>query len=143
MANAVALGDVASKYSLKGLIEFLKDPTESRPHGRMPSLKLTHWEATDIASFLLHTDKSSDSNSFELDQSKIDVGRLAFRKMKCSSCHQLDATETSTPKEISLASANPQKGCLSGQSGNWPTFDLTDQQSAVIRAGDGKPRKAT
>ena len=41
------------KYSLPGLIDFLKNPLHVRPSGRMPQLNLSDDEARDVASYLL------------------------------------------------------------------------------------------
>lgn len=47
------LGNLAAKYTLVGLAEFLQDPLSVRPAGRMPSLNLTPAEARDVAAYLL------------------------------------------------------------------------------------------
>lgn len=43
------------KYTYTGLAQFLLDPLHFRPAGRMPSLRLTEKEASDLAAFLLPT----------------------------------------------------------------------------------------
>ena len=53
LPTSVAHGDLDAKYTLGGLAGFLKNPLQSRPSGRMPSLNLTQREAQDIAAFLL------------------------------------------------------------------------------------------
>jgi len=45
--------EMEAKYSIPGLIGFLKDPLHTRPSGRMPQLNLSDDEARDIASYLL------------------------------------------------------------------------------------------
>ena len=50
---SVPLGDLAAKYTIPGLTQFLQNPHQVRPAGRMPSLNLNGNEAKDIASFLL------------------------------------------------------------------------------------------
>ncbi|MFN0197950.1 MAG: PA14 domain-containing protein [Planctomycetaceae bacterium] len=47
----VPLGEPAKKYSILTLSQFLQDPLAARPSGRMPSFKLTHQEATDLAAY--------------------------------------------------------------------------------------------
>lgn len=55
------LGQLATKYSLSSLIQFLADPHHVRPSGRMPSLNLTPAEARDIASYLVQ-DVEAEAN---------------------------------------------------------------------------------
>ena len=51
--TAVPMGDLAKKYSVAELAGFLRDPLQTRPSGRMPSMKLNDGEARAIAMFLL------------------------------------------------------------------------------------------
>jgi mono/diheme cytochrome c family protein len=53
------LGDLASKYTLGSLAEFLLDPLKVRPSGRMPALSLTKNEPTELASYLLEDLKAA------------------------------------------------------------------------------------
>lgn len=53
LTTSVPLGDLASKYSIPGLANFLDDPLRIRPSGRMPKLTLNNEEAQHIASYLL------------------------------------------------------------------------------------------
>jgi mono/diheme cytochrome c family protein len=50
--HSVPLGDLAAKYTIPSLTQFLQNPHQVRPSGRMPSLNLKGNEAKDIASFL-------------------------------------------------------------------------------------------
>ncbi|MBT6157877.1 MAG: c-type cytochrome [Planctomycetaceae bacterium] len=50
--HSVPLGDLAAKYTIPSLTQFLQNPHQVRPAGRMPSLNLKGNEAKDIASFL-------------------------------------------------------------------------------------------
>lgn len=55
-AGSLPLSGLNEKYGLTGLpglAAFLKDPLASRPGGRMPNMKLSSGEATDLAIFLL------------------------------------------------------------------------------------------
>ncbi len=51
--KSVPLGALEDKYSLRSLIEFLRQPHLSRPSGRMPDLKLPARELECIAHYLL------------------------------------------------------------------------------------------
>ena len=57
--TAVPLGDLAKKYTVSELAEFLRDPLKSRPGGRMPALKLNPAEARAVAMYLLRTQVAS------------------------------------------------------------------------------------
>lgn len=52
-ATSVPLGALEDKYSLRSLVEFLRQPHLSRPSGRMPDLKLPARELECIAHYLL------------------------------------------------------------------------------------------
>ncbi|MBW3541851.1 MAG: c-type cytochrome [Planctomycetes bacterium] len=49
---SVPLGNVAEKYTVGGLTEFLKDPLAVRPSGRMPGPVLTDDEIRDVVAYL-------------------------------------------------------------------------------------------
>ena len=51
--DSVSMGDLVAKYTVPSLTQFLQNPHQVRPSGRMPSLNLKGNEAKDIASFLL------------------------------------------------------------------------------------------
>ncbi len=59
------LGALDQKYSLGGLISFLREPHLVRPSGRMPSLNLSPEEARDVASYLLKDVKVASNIEFE------------------------------------------------------------------------------
>ena len=52
-ATSVPLGNLAAKYTVASLKDFLKNPHATRPAGRMPSLHLDDKETTDLANYLL------------------------------------------------------------------------------------------
>ena len=51
--QSVPLGELASKWTVDGLADFLLDPLKTRPHGRMPASNLTPEEAEAVAVYLL------------------------------------------------------------------------------------------
>ncbi|MEM1068813.1 MAG: c-type cytochrome, partial [Planctomycetota bacterium] len=94
--DSAALGDVASKYSLASLTQFLEDPHAIRPSGRMPNLKLTHWEAVDLASYLIsnpsrelkqNSATEHDSTS-TLDPKLVKRGAQSYVALGCAFCHE-------------------------------------------------------
>ncbi len=134
--TSVPLGRLEGKYNRDGLVAFLKNPLQHRPSGRMPKMKLTHWEAVDIASYLLSTPQGGRPvpEAFRLDQALAEKGKVRFQQLRCGQCHQGVAKE-SNPISLPLSEVDPKRGCLSGDQGPWPQFHLTDQQREAIKAG--------
>lgn len=52
-ANSIPISDLARKTTVAELARFLRDPSKSRPNGRMPSLNLGPREAESIAMYLM------------------------------------------------------------------------------------------
>ena len=134
---SVTLGNPAEKYSLSGLTGFLENPHSVRPSGRMPNLKLDHWEALDIASYLLAypvlKKSGRDDATLEIDPAMVTLGKTRFRDLGCNQCHQLDDVDRlshATP----FRSLRSGEGCLSKATGKWPAFELSDGQRAAIQA---------
>lgn len=132
--SSVALGSIHEKYNLDGLIAFLKDPLEIRTSGRMPKTPLTHWEATDVASYLLTGHGGlRGGDRFNRQPSLAENGKARFAQLGCRQCHQLDSARVK-PQSAALSKVRPDQGCLSGRDGNWPSFDLTASQRASMQA---------
>ena len=51
--TSIPLGDLGEKYTVPGLVSFLKNPLHSRPSGRMPQFNLASGEAQKIAAYLI------------------------------------------------------------------------------------------
>lgn len=139
---SVPLGSVEGRYNLDGLVEFLKDPLKVRPSGRMPEMRLTHWEAIDVASYLLgHGQRTSVSEQSRQGESLVEKGRVRFNQLGCRQCHRLDSTPVSMTAPP-LSEVRPEGGCLSGKNGSWPSFDLTESQRQAMQAAlVSKPEK--
>lgn len=57
LPTSVPLGDLSKKYTIPGLVEFLRNPLAIRPSGRMPHLNLDDTEAQQVATYLLRNIK--------------------------------------------------------------------------------------
>jgi cytochrome c2 len=57
--SSLPLGNLARKYTVPALTQFLIDPLKARPAGRMPSSNLTRGEASSIAMYLLRGQTNS------------------------------------------------------------------------------------
>lgn len=132
--DAAALGDLTRKYSVEGLAGFLESPHDVRPSGRMPDMKLSHWEAIDLANYLLAnaTDDASQS-PMALDAALIPVGRRYFRQLGCAQCHLAESDIDSANQYSSISELDVGRGCLSSTPGDWPVFPIDDSQRDAIR----------
>lgn len=63
--DSIALGDLASKTTVRELADFLMNPLKTRPSGRMPSFKLSRPEAHNIAAYLLRDQIPADVKRVE------------------------------------------------------------------------------
>ncbi len=112
------------KYSVKSLSEFLEDPLKVRPSGRMPDMRLTHWEAVDLAHYLLKGQKLFEPSEKETSVSvKIEEGRSYFQNLGCAQCHEQDAPRT-FGKEF--ASLSLEKSCSQAH------YDLSEMEQKKI-----------
>lgn len=129
--NSVALGKLEAKYNLDGLAAFLEDPLVVRPSGRMPKMQLSHWEALDVAHYLLQETKGV-AEPFEVDPGLAEEGKRQFHELGCVQCHRIDANRKQ--KYPRLTSERLDQGCLSGTVGSWPTYSLDESDRGAIRA---------
>ena len=134
VANSVALGNLHDKYRFQALVAFLKDPHTARPGGRMPNLQLSHWESLDIAEFLLQRqDREKDGfPPLTVDRRLVAQGKQQFRDLGCVQCHAVG--QASQAEYPALASQRLQHGCLSGKTGPWPTYTLSDMDRKALGA---------
>ena len=142
LINSTPLGDLSAKYNIDGLVEFLENPLTVRPSGRMPDMQLTHWEATDLASFLLQK-AGTVVAPLEKNLALVAKGKELFEELKCHACHSDVAQRPSfTADQVSLEPSQEGLGCLSGRSGPWPAFELDANQIKLIQSAIGKPLTA-
>ena len=65
------LGDLERKYSVKSLTEFLKNPLQVRPSGRMPHMNLPGREVEQIAHYLLRETQVPGSLNYTLYRGRV------------------------------------------------------------------------
>jgi len=128
-ASAVPLGPLNRKYRLASLTAFLEAPLRHRPSGRMPDLKLNHFEAIDIATYLIGSARALEP--FQVDHDKAEAGRRFFNEYGCARCHEPGNAVGATPKP--LRELRPDRGCLSGRRGSWPDYALDADQLRLLR----------
>ena len=132
--RSVPFPNLKAKYSHAGLATFLIDPLAVRPSGRMPHLKLSASEASDIASFLT----PSKFVAWQTDATLVAEGGKLFRRLGCADCHEFSKAK-SAKAFPSLAkvgrSGNGAKGCLNGSDKKSPRFGLgRKQRISIIKA---------
>jgi mono/diheme cytochrome c family protein len=133
---SVPLGPLAEKYSVASLAKFLEDPLAVRAGGRMPDLKLEHFEAVDLASYLLR--EQTSPAAFKPDPQLAARGKALFAQHRCAACHQVGGVPVQ-PLAPALSQVRPERGCLSGQPGAWPQYPLSETQRSAVRAALGAP----
>ncbi|MCA9188821.1 MAG: c-type cytochrome, partial [Planctomycetales bacterium] len=141
VGTGVALDHVAEKYNLGSLTEFLEDPQKVRATGRMPNMRLTHWEASDIAAFLLR-ERPMPVSEFRLESKLVVRGRDQFVRVGCVRCHELpDVVGSDMTQTVANTRFESSRGCLSETAGAWPAYTVTDQQRQAIQAAASMPRR--
>ncbi|MDB6154496.1 MAG: cytochrome c1 [Chthoniobacteraceae bacterium] len=140
LSGSVPLGPVAEKYTLASLAAFLQDPLAARPSGRMPDCHLEHFEAEDIASYLLREQKAA-AEVFEPDAALAARGKTLFAQHRCNACHST-GEKVVAPSLPALGKARAGEGCLSERRGAWPHYALEENQRALLRAALADEAKA-
>jgi mono/diheme cytochrome c family protein len=132
LADSVPLGPVSGKYSVSSLAKFLEDPLAIRPGGRMPDAKLDHFEAVDIASYLLR-EQAAPPPVFHADPNLAARGRELFTRHRCDACHTVGRPGPS-PTLAALEQVRAGHGCLSTLPGPWPQYPLSGPQRSAVQA---------
>ena len=86
LAGSVPLQQLEQKYGVMSLAAFLENPLSVRPGGRMPDLQLDHWQAVDIAHYLLR--KQDRLSAVPIEFPHAAKGKTAFEKHGCVQCHR-------------------------------------------------------
>ncbi len=132
--DSVPLGDVSRKYSIDSLTAFLKNPHIVRSSGRMPNMKLSHREAVNLSHFLAG-DSHASHQSFTPNSDSVAAGKKHFTSLGCVKCHATKSVPGSkAPTEVDLTNVRIDHGCLSGESGKWPGYNLNSAQLHAIRS---------
>lgn len=138
LKGSVSLSHVEQKYGLQSLADFLFRPHDVRPGGRMPDMRLSRREATQIASYLIGKSKSA-SPAHQPDPVRVARGKTAFAEHGCAACHALPSQQPkSEPKPAPRwSAANSSRGCLDPKSKTTPRYRLSKEQTDAIRATIG------
>ncbi|MCA9142711.1 MAG: cytochrome c [Planctomycetales bacterium] len=145
--RSVPHGDLAAKYTRKSLTFFLLDPSETRPSGRMPSLKLKPDEAADIAAYLLRDQRDDTAiDASSTDSDLIKEGRRWFVELRCVNCHDVDgAKPTRFGKPLAELDVDAAGSCISGRQEGLPKYYMSGDQASALKlavAVASRPRTA-
>jgi len=129
---------LADAYDFTALSHFLHHPLAVRPAGRMPDMRLSAQQASDIAAYL-HVgrvaEKATARAALKIPKQGIKKGREVFGQMNCIACHKLDAAVTAkvgTSKP--LKDLAQDQGCLAEkQPSGTPRFDLNALEKRAIK----------
>ncbi len=80
------LANLDRRHTHRSLTAFLLDPIASRPAARMPRTPLSPQEAADLASYLIPRPRP-DAPRVPADSAKARLGRAAYQRLGCGSCH--------------------------------------------------------
>lgn len=132
LPDSVPLGPLEEKYSVASLTKFLEEPLSVRHGGRMPDLKLDHFEAEYIASYLLRK-QTGLGFGFKPDQKLAAAGKQLFTQQRCNACHSTGESTSPTSTLPPLGKMRPEHGCLSQEKGNWPKYVLSKEQRVDLQ----------
>lgn len=126
---------LADAYDFTALSYFLQHPLVFRPAGRMPDMRLSAQEASDIAAYL-HvgrvTEKATARAALKIPKQGVEKGKLVFEQMNCVACHQTG--QRTAPRQMSLNKLDASRGCMADkQSSGTPRFDLNDLEKRALR----------
>ena len=145
LVDSLPLGDLAGKYNVAGLVDFLENPLIARPSGHMPNMRLTHREAVDVASYLLQS-APQETTAWQVDNELARAGEKLFAQHNCIACHAdivKPADEVAKLKPIKpLNQVATASGCLASDAADAnksvPDFRLSDKERAAIVAALGQ-----
>ncbi|MCF7789924.1 MAG: c-type cytochrome [Prosthecobacter sp.] len=139
---------LADAYDFTALSHFLKNPLAVRPSGRMPDMRLSAQEASDIAAYL-HVgrvpEKAEARAALKIPKQGMEKGRKIFQEMNCVACHKLDseipalagsgktepAKAGTTKRLVDLAI---DQGCMAEkQPSGTPRYDLNELEKRALK----------
>lgn len=134
-----SLAHVKEKYSHASLSEFLFDPHLANPSGRMPDMKLSKDESSDLAAYLVG-EKVSSIKPLKISKELVIKGRKYFREFNCVACHAL-AGEPASKMASPISTTKAGRGCLAKRPKKAPDYDLSDSQRKAITKVLSEPRR--
>ncbi|MCA8952957.1 MAG: c-type cytochrome [Planctomycetes bacterium] len=136
LGDRIRLHHVQQKWHAAALVAYLENPGSLYEHVRMPDLKLSRNEATELAAYLLNTPSAVQVEPLPRVKGDAVRGRRVAQDKLCAACHELDV-----PIDDEVAPDVPnlkaQRGCLADSAqgrGRAPDHRLSDDDRAALRA---------
>ena len=118
------------KYSVASLTALLEDPLQNRPSGRMPDMRLNHWEARNLANFLLREQKGvAQGKGLEKAGNRGAAGKVYFQELGCAQCHEPETVRGDFGK--AFAGLDLGKGCTTA---SYPLSTEQRKELAAVKA---------
>ena len=125
---AANFGDLAGKWRPAALSAFLRDPHDTRPSGRMPSLLLGQDEADAVANYLITKWGPGGPAS------PPGFGEV-LTLSQCSACHEVEGIQRAGQQGKPLAQLDPARGCLDPKDRATPRYAFAGRELELLRAG--------
>lgn len=132
--RAVAFPNLAEKYVLSSLAEFIRDPLKARTDGRMPKTAMDGQDSVDIAGWLLNYEGSDGQiapkiPAFKADAALAERGRGLVASLRCAACHDLPKDVAAQPVALKQTGG----GCLGdAQDAGVPRYELSAAQREAL-----------
>jgi len=121
--SSAPLGALEKKYSLKSLMEFLRQPHTTRPSGRMPDMRLQGRDLECIAQYLLRETKVPGHLAFTMYRGKVTEG-LSSAEVEPERAGQVEDFDLKHFGKLHQHAAIRYEGWINiAHAGNY-TFDL-------------------
>ena len=135
--RSVAFPNLAEKYVLPSLAEFIRDPLKVRADGRMPRFVMDEQDAVDIAGYLLNHEGSDGSTAPKLpalvaDKALAERGRGIVASRRCAACHDLPKDVAAKPVTLRHADGGCMSEKLTGSSIDMPHYGLSARQREAL-----------
>ena len=139
----ISLNHIPDKYSFGSLSEFLFNPFESHPSGRMPDMNLTRDESEQLAAYLLGDAPNTDA-ALQVIPQLAETGKAFFSSLNCIHCHSDGQTIKPSVTFTSWRHLNPTGGCLSDNAEATVVYALSeDQKNALVTSIQSATRVTT
>ena len=117
------------------LTAFLEEPLKVRSSGRMPDMRLSHWESVDLSHYLLREQAAlAKKDDTKKPTSQAKEGKEYYEKLGCVQCHAPE--DASKDFATSLPALAKNKRCSQAY------YDLTEREQKLIElalaAGEDK-----
>ena len=136
-ATLISHANIANKWNVKALSEYLQHPEAMYADTRMPNFSLTTEESSALAAFLME-ESSAKTKPLPKTSGNPDQGKRLLASRGCINCHSLEGMSStlSAPTLSEIKQTSLIEGCLSftnAHRGSAPDFRFTTEELSEIR----------